>query len=386
MKDYRHLFPMAEKITYLDNSALVLKPISVIEAGNDFYTNYSISPRTADSRLGIEVNQKIEETRAMTADLIDGYPEEIIFTSGTTESLNLFAQMSQQFLKEDDEILISSYNHSSNIIPWIEVAKNTKSKIIYSENILEDINSKTKIVTLSQVTNNINQFFDMDAIYQKVQENGAILINDAAQAVAHEKITFENSDIIAFSANKLYGPTGLGVLAIKKELLQLLKPTKFGGGAVNEIIDSNQWTAKEGVKAFEPGTINIAAVWQFHAAIKFFTEIGLDYVQEKLSSIAKYLYDQLSKIQNVEIASKRGDFLTLFNIKGFNSQDIASYLGHKDIYVRAGTFCSKLIPYITQRSSFVRISLAIYNNKSDIDTLIKAIKEGLGGGFLDAIL
>lgn len=384
MKNYRKFFPMADKITYLDNSALVLKPISVIEAGNDFYNSFSISPRTIDSRLGIEVNQKIETTRAMVADLISGYAEEIIFTSGTTESLNLFAQMSQQFLKKDDEILISSYNHSSNIIPWIEAAKITCSKIVYSENLVEDINQKTKIVAFSQVTNNIDQKFDVDAIYKKVQEHGAILVNDAAQAIIHQEVTFDNCDVIAFSSNKLYGPTGLGVLAIKKELLQFINPTRFGGGAVSKISKkNNDWSVKKGVAAFEPGTPNIAAIWQFHEALVFFQEVGLEYTQEKLLSLANFLYDQLAKIQNIEIASQRGDFLVLFNIKGISAQDIASYLGHRDIYVRAGTFCSKLIDQVTKRDAYVRISLAIYNNKEDVNKLVDAIKKG--GDFLDFI-
>lgn len=380
MNKIRTKFPMADKVTYLDNSVLLLKPLEVIEAGTDYYTNFSVSPRSADSRLGVIVVQKISNVRNKVADLINGYPEEIIFTSGTTESLNIFAQMSEQFLKPNDEILLSSYNHSSNIVPWIEVAKKTQAKVIFSENILEDINPKTKVVSLSQLTNNINQHFDMDEIYQKVQENNSILVNDAAQAIVSEEVTFDNCDIIAFSSNKLYGPTGLGVLAIKKELLEFLKPTKFGGGATYKVNDGDNWQSHEGIQSYEPGTPNIAAIWQLDKAIDFYNDLTLEITQKLLKELANYLFDELIKLENVEIASQRGDSVFLFNVKNINSQDVTSYLGHKDIYVRSGTFCSPLIQQVTKRNSYIRISLAVYNNKKDIDTLIEAIKNG--GDFL----
>ncbi|MGY6171998.1 aminotransferase class V-fold PLP-dependent enzyme [Candidatus Mycoplasma pogonae] len=383
MQQYRKFFPMLKKVTYLDNAALLMKPLSVIEAGTDYYTNYCISPRTSDSKLGVIVNQRIENTRAMIAEFVDAQPQEVIFTSGTTESLNLFAQMALQFLKPNDEILISAYNHSSNIIPWIEVAQKTDVKIIYSENIVNDITSKTKIVALSQITNNFNQNFDMKKINQLCQKNHCLVVNDAAQAVYYEKVSLKNSDVIAFSSNKLYGPTGLGFLVVKKNLLKKLEPTRFGGGSVSAIKNEYEWLKKNGIAAYEPGTPNVAAIWQMESALNFIKTIDYPMIQQYLKELANYLYDQLLTVKNIEIASQRGDSITMFNIKNITSQDVASYLGHKDIYVRAGTFCAKLIDHVTKRNSYVRVSLAIYNTKADIDILVNALKQG--GDFLEFI-
>lgn len=378
---YRHDFPMANKVTYLDNAALVLKPQSVIDAGVEYYSDFSISNRTSDSKMGILISNKIEDTRKQIALLIDASVDEVIYSSGTTESLNLFAKMISDSLTTNDEILLSFYNHSSNIIPWIEIAKKNQCTIKYSKNIIDDINNKTKIVALSQVTNNINQHFDLDQIFAQAKKYGAIVVNDAAQAISHQKVSLNNSDVICFSANKMYGPTGLGVLAIRKGLLNSISPAKFGGGAVNKIDLQNNWEAKMGVKAFEPGTLNIAGIWQFHAALNYFNNIGLQNIEQYLTNLAYYAYDQLSQVPNIEIRSTRGDFIILFNIKNFNAQDIASFLGHQDIYVRAGTFCAKMIDYIEEQKSYVRVSLAIYNNQDDIDKLVNTILKG--GDFLD---
>ncbi|UWD33901.1 aminotransferase class V-fold PLP-dependent enzyme [Mesomycoplasma molare] len=377
---FKKMFPMLENIVYLDSAALAQKPLSVIEAGVEFYSKFSISTRTSDSKIGILVQQKVDLVREKIAKLIDAKSDEIIFSSGTTESINFFSLMAKQFLKEDDEILLSYYNHSSNIVPWMQIAKELKLKIVFSKNILKDINEKTKLICYSQVTNNLNQNFNSDEIYKKAKENNAIVLNDAAQAIAHEKVTFKNSDVVVFSANKMYGPTGLGVLAIKNKILKNINPVFFGGGAVEKIESSNDWVSKKGVSAFEPGTPNLAAIWQFEKSIDLINEIKIENIHELNLELSKYLYDQLLTIKDIKIASKRGDFITLFNIKNYASQDIASYLGHKDIYVRSGNFCSKLIPLVEDENDYVRVSLAFYNDKSDIDKLIQALKEG--GDFL----
>ncbi|MGZ9428848.1 aminotransferase class V-fold PLP-dependent enzyme [Mycoplasma sp. 1012] len=383
MNNYKKLFPMLSKITYFDNAALSQKPLSVIEAGVDFYSNYSISTRTSDSKIGIQVLKKVETVRKKIAKLIDAKKYEIIFTSGTTESINVFALMSKQFLKANDEILLSFYNHSSNIVPWIEIAKELNLKVKYSKNLLEDINKNTKIICYSQVTNNINQNFNSTEIYKKAKEVKAIVFNDAAQAIAHDKVSFKNSDIVVFSANKMYGPTGLGVLAIKSKILNKINPVIFGGGAVEKIDKSNNWTRKSGISAFEPGTMNLAAIWQLDKAIDLINEVSIEKIHNLNLEVANYLYDQLSTIEGINISSKRGDFITLFNIKQYAPQDIASYLGHKDIYVRSGNFCSKLLSEVENENNYVRISVAFYNDKTDVDKLVQALKEG--GDFLSFI-
>ncbi|WP_033160905.1 aminotransferase class V-fold PLP-dependent enzyme [[Mycoplasma] collis] len=382
-KNYRNLFPMLKKITYLDNAALMQKPSSVIKAGVEFYENFSISNRTIDSRLGLRIAKKINDVRQKIADLVDSSSDEVIFNSGTTQALNNFSQMIEPFIEENDEIIISYYNHSSNIIPWIEIAKKKKAKIIYSETIIEDINEKTKIICYSQVTNNFNKKIDLKFLYKKAKQFNAILVNDAAQAISSEKVSLKLCDVIAFSANKMYGPTGLGFLIIKKNLLKKLKPNIFGGGSVEKIVDlnNNLWNKKNSIEQYEPGTLNLAAIWQFEYSLDLLKEITLKKIKEKATKVAEYLYDKLLKIDDLIIHSNRGDLITLFTMKNSSAQDIASYLGHKDIYVRSGTFCSKLIPFIKNEQNYVRVSIAFYNNKKDIDTLIKALKEG--GNFFE---
>ncbi|MBN3534685.1 aminotransferase class V-fold PLP-dependent enzyme [Mycoplasma procyoni] len=383
MEKYRQMFPMLNKVVYLDNAALAQKPLSVIKAGEEFYSDFAISTRTSDSRLGIAVLEKIDLVREKTARLLGADKNEIIFSAGTTDSLNLFSKMAKQFLKQGDQIIIAYHNHSSNVVPWIEIAKEIGVEVVYSLDLVSDINSKTKIVAYSQVTNNLNQNYDNDLIYKKAKEVGAIVVNDAAQAISHEKVSFANSDVIAFSTNKLFGPTGLGVLAIKKEILDTLKPVVFGGGSIEKMTDDMQWISKKGISAFEPGTPNIAAIWQFEKTLDLINEITIEKIQAQNTEISVYLYDRLQEIEGMYIHSKRGDFITLFRIKNYAPQDVASYLGHKDIYVRSGNFCSKLTPFVEKESDFVRVSIAFYNNKEDIDKLIEALKEG--GDFLGFI-
>ncbi|TDU96790.1 cysteine desulfurase/selenocysteine lyase [Metamycoplasma hyosynoviae] len=388
MKNWKIKFPMFKNnknIVYFDNSALTFKPYSVIEKGNEFYEKYSISTRTANSILGIKVIQEIEETRKNVSSFINGQDGQIIFTSGTTESLNLIVKMLSSIIKEG-KILLSKFNHSSNIVPFIENFKTSKKVLIdYFEDendLIEKIKSDTiSIVSLSQMTNNYNVKYDLENIYKYCKTKNIILINDAAQAIAHEKVSLENCDVIAFSANKMYGPTGVGVLAIKNNLFEKLEPTKWGGGQVHNI-DYCTWISNTNISKFEPGTHNICGILQLNEAIKFVQEIGYEEIQSVEKEVANYLYDKLSGLKNIEIKSNHGDIITLFNVKNIPSQDIASYLGHKNIYVRSGLFCAQMTTKIDNfENSYVRVSLSFYNNFKDVDTFINALKEG--GEFID---
>ncbi|VEU70220.1 aminotransferase class V-fold PLP-dependent enzyme [Mycoplasmopsis glycophila] len=372
----RKHFPILKKITYFDSAALVLKPKSAIDANTDFYLNQSISTRTSDTPLGNIVYQTLERTREKTAKLIDASPEEVIFTSGTTESLNNFALMSKKILKKNDVILLSTYNHSSNIIPWIEVAKEVGAKIKYSENLLEDITPKTKIIAFAQETNNFNHKEEVSKIIKKAHKLGALVVSDAAQAIVHEKVSLTSFDVIVFSANKFYGPTGFGVLAIKKELLKKLSPAKFGGGSITEVDKNSNWGLKDTIAAFEPGTPNLAGFFMFEKAIDFFNTIGYDKTQKVLTKLSNYLHEKLLKLDNIDVLSQKGDYIALINVKNINSQDVATYLGSKNIYTRAGILCAPYLRNIRSEKSYLRISLGIYNNFDDIDKLIEVLKNG----------
>ncbi|QJB71290.1 aminotransferase class V-fold PLP-dependent enzyme [Mycoplasma sp. 1654_15] len=383
MKTYRKYFPILKNITYLDSAALVQKPKSVIDAGVEFYTKFAVNSHSRNSKLGLINEEKIEIVRQKTAKLINSQTEEITFTSGTTESINLFVLMYKNFIKKNDEILLSSYNHTSNLIPWFNLAKEKKAKIVLSENIEKDINPKTKIISFSQKTNNINVEINIKKIKKLALKNKAIVVNDATQAINSQEVDFDDFDVVAFSSNKTYGPTGLGVLAIKKKLLNKLKPIKTGGGTVSTIVDETNWTYYENVNKFEAGTLNLAAIWEFEKSLDLIEEVGIKKINLQLKKISNYLYDELSKIKDIKIYGQRGDSILLFNIKNVPAQDISSYLGHNNIFVRSGTFCAPLISNILKEDSFVRVSLAFYNNKKDIDVLIKYLKNY--EGFLDFV-
>ncbi|VEU75988.1 aminotransferase class V-fold PLP-dependent enzyme [Mycoplasmopsis columboralis] len=373
---YKNDFPAAQKVIYFDSAALVLKPQVAIDAIANFYSNISISSRTADTPLGNLVNLTIANVRKKVANLLDAKEHEVIFTSGTTESLNYIANMFEQLLDSEDEILLSAYNHSSNMIPWIELAKKIGCKIKIEEEIESHINKKTKVIAFAQETNNFAQSYNMNIIYQKAKQVGAYVINDAAQSISHQKASLKTADVIAFSCNKFYGPTGMGVLAIEESLLKKLKPTKFGGGSVSEISSPNKWTIRDTIAKFEPGTPDLAGFFMFDKSLDYFLEIGYEKTQETLKKLSMYLHEQLKTLDNIEVHSNSGDYIALINVKNINSQDVATYLGTKNIYTIAGIFCAHYLRNIKSTYSYLRISLGIYNTKEDIDTLIYHLKNG----------
>ncbi|TPI01138.1 aminotransferase class V-fold PLP-dependent enzyme [Mycoplasma struthionis] len=387
MNEYKKMFPMFinnKDIVYFDNAALGFKPYEVLQAGFDFYEKFSISTRTADSKLGIFIASQLANIRKNIANFVDANENELIFSSGTTESLNLIASMLSETINEG-EIILSYYNHSSNIVPFLEQFKNKNIKFIYTKNneeVLNNINKNTKIVALPQKSNTFEVDFDFDKIYKKCKENNAILINDAAQAVVHEKVSLKNSDVIAFSANKIYGPTGIGALVIKEELINKLLPKKWGGGQVQDIYGSCHWDSKPSIIRFEPGTQNFAGIFQFNAAIEFVKKLTYKKINELENEIYDYLILKLKELSNVEIDKKSSNRIVLFNLKNIPSQDVASYLGHQNIYVRSGVFCAHKFKELPEHNkSYIRVSISFYNDKEDVDILINTLKK-MGDDYL----
>lgn len=378
-------FELLKEYTYLDTGAAALKPQKVIDATIDFYQNYPVNPHSPDSPVGVKITQIVKETRALIAKLVDAKSDEVIFTSGSTDSLNRVALMLKAILKPNDEVLISPTNHSSAIVPFLEVALEKKAKVVVAnENILEQINPNTKLVIVAQQSNVANLIpIDMPKIYAKAQKNQAFVINDAAQAIVHGKVTLKNADVLNFSSNKLYGPTGSGALIIKESLLKLLKPATFGGGAVSVIENDFSWKGKGGIGDFEAGTLNTAGIVGLKAAIEYFLDQDLPQLFAKEKKLALYAYDQLSKVKDITIYSQRGDTNLLFNIASHNAQDIVSFLGHKKIILRAGSHCAHLFPTMIKQKSSVRMSIGGYNIIEDIDKLILALKNG--GDFIEFI-
>ncbi|VEU67937.1 aminotransferase class V-fold PLP-dependent enzyme [Mycoplasmopsis pulmonis] len=383
-KKIRAQFPMTKQnIIYFDSAAASFKHKNVIQSGNDYYKNYGISNRSSDSLIGLKVEEKIRQTREIIADFLNANNDEIIFTSGTTDSINKVSKMLLDVLEDGDEILLSTLNHSSNVLPWIELKKYRKIEVKFSSNLYSDINEKTKIVSYSQESNNFDFEEDLNKIYKHAKEYGALVINDAAQAIAHQKVSFDFCDVIAFSANKLFGPTGVGILAVKKEILDTLKPTHLGGGSVVKINFDGSFVLQNGVEKFESGTLNIAGIIQLKEAFIFIQKVGIENIFNRIKELSNYLYTKLNEIENIEIFNKKGSSLYLFNIKNINAQDIVHYLGTKNIILRSGVFCSYLSTIDKNVKSSARVSLGIYNSFEEIDKLVDELKNG--GDFLDWI-
>ncbi len=377
-KDFKFL----EDVIYLDSSAGALKPQQVIDAGINFYENYAINPHSVDSKKGVWLSQKIKEVRELTAKFSNAEYDEIIFTSGTTDGLNQIADMLVTKLKKDDEIIVTSLNHAANVIVWIELAKKTGAKLVWSETILDAITDKTKLIALAEINNTIEVERDMENIYSIAHEKNILVVNDAAQCVSHKQVNSKWADFTVYSSNKLYGPTGLGVLIMSTKLQKELPLVRFGGGA-NATFSKTDWIPHNGFAAREPGTPNTAALLMHGAAIEYINEIGMDNIIKHENEIAEYAYDQIATIKDVKFASKRGDKNIIFNIGKMNSQDIVSYLGHRGILLRAGQHCVRLIQEATGEPSWMRASIGLYTEKSDFDRMVEEIKNG--GDFLDFI-
>lgn len=366
-------FPLLKNAVYLDSGAGVLKPVQVVNAMSDFYLKNPINPHNIDSKLGHLVHTTIIETRKKIAKLISCGQEEVIFTSGTTDSLNKFAKMYEPFIESGDEILLSPYNHSSNIVPWLELAKRKGAKVVYNLELIDGITSKTKIIAYAQMNNTLLKDIDAKALFERAREVNAIVVNDAAQAIVHATVDMTYCDVVAFSGNKLYGPTGIGVLAIREEILKNLKPQDFGGGATSSINFDGWKPTGDPIANLEPGTLNTAGIIGLGAAIDYLWSIPN--LEEYETELAMYAHDKLSKDSRVKIFSKRGDVNIMFNVEGVHSQDVVSYLGARNIIMRSGLHCAQMICTIGTYNSSIRMSLAFYNNQSDIDAAVDLIKD-----------
>lgn len=373
----RFEFPLLEKTVFLDSGAGTLKPLPVIEEVVKYYRDYPINLHSIDSKLGSLVYEKFTDARKTVADLVDADVEEVIFTSGTTDGLNRVARMFEAFTKSGDNIVISSYNHSSNSAVWIEMARRTGATVIISDDLIKDINEKTKVVAYAQVNNTINTHTNPDEIFEKAASVGAVLVNDAAQAINSEKVSLENSDVITISGTKIYGPTGVGALIIRKPLLDLLTPSTSGGGAVAKYTEK-EITWKDSISKFEAGSLNVAGILGMAAGIKYMLEYD-DFDRKK--DLSEYAFNKLNELGNIEFLSQPRDGNVIFRVKGHSSQDVVSYLGHRDIILRAGRHCALYLFDKLNIDDSIRMSFGLYNNTDDIDKAVEAIKNG--GDFLD---
>ena len=376
-------------IIYFDNGATTLKPKILGEAISDYYDNYSSNAHRGDYALSIKASQKYEETRCLVKDLINAKKcEEIAFTSGTTDSINkiVFGYFAN-VLREGDEVLLTMSEHASNLLPWFELADKLKLKIKYIEldenhevlleNVEKAITDKTKVISIAHISNVVGDVRPIKEINKLAHKKGILVLVDGAQSVPHLKIDVQDLDIdfLTFSAHKMCGPTGVGVLYGKEELLNDIKPIIFGGGMNADFNHDGDRIYKTMPDRLEAGTPNVAGVIGFGYIIKYLMDIGFDNIHRYELELKDYLVKRLKEIKEVTIYnghSKSG--IVTINYDGIFPQDLSIYLDKYNICTRAGNHCAKILKEEIHIKNTCRISLYFYNNKAEIDKLIDVLK------------
>ena len=380
---------LANNVVYFDNGATTLKPKCVKEAICKYYTEYTANAHRGDYKNSAIVDSLYEGTREKVKNFINAKEaSEIVFTSGTTNGMNMIVSgFFRNYLKKDDEVLITLSEHASNIIPWFILQKKIGIKVKYIplneqhevtvENFKNSITDKTKVVSLAYVTNVIGDERPIKEISKIAHDNNIFVVVDAAQGAPHKKIDVQDDDIdfMAFSGHKMYGPTGIGVLYAKFDLLDKITPMNYGGGMNAMFTKDGYVELREIPTRLEGGTPNIEGVLGLSEAISYLENIGMNNINAYEKDLRKYLINELDKIHFIEVYNKNNDTnIVAFNIKGVFAQDAAIYLDKYNICVRAGNHCAKMLDNVFNVSNTVRISLSFYNTKEEIDLLINVLK------------
>ena len=387
-------FPILKnnKICYLDSGATTQKPKEVLEAIQKFYEKYNANPHRGAYSLSIEATNIYEETRKKIAKFINAkHSEEILFSKNASESLNLIAySYGLENLKENDEVVLSIMEHHSNLVPWQYVTKKTKSKLEYlyiddnyeitSEEIKKKITEKTKIVSITHVSNVLGTINPIKEIIDYAHSKGAIVIVDAAQSIPHMKIDVQelDADFLVFSGHKMLAPLGIGVLYGKKEILNKMQPFIMGGDMI-EYVYEQETTFAPLPNKFEAGTQNVEGVVGLGAAIDYIEKIGYDQIHQIEQEVLDYAMEKLSELKYLTIyATKNKEKHTSvisFNIKGVHPHDIATILDTQNVCIRAGNHCAQPLMRYLGIDSTCRASFYIYNTKEDVDMLVKALEK-----------
>lgn len=377
---------MLEKsLIYFDNAATTFKPNQVINSVIDYYSNYTANAHRGDYDISYEVDTKYEGVRKKVKEFINAKKdEEIVFTSGTTQSLNMIVNgFFKDYLNDGDEVLLTKAEHASNILPWFNIEKEIKIKyieldneLVTLDNVIKSITPNTKVISLAHITNVIGDERPIKEITDYAHKHNILVVLDAAQSAPHVKIDVENLgvDFMGFSGHKMCGPTGIGVLYGKYELLNKLNPQNVGGGMNNDFESNMTYRYKELPYRLEAGTPNIEGVIGLGSAIDYINSIGINNIENYVSNLRSYAIDKLSKLKNIDIYNKDIKSSTIiFNVRGVHSQDTSTYLNKHGICVRAGNHCAKILKDEIGVTNTCRISLYFYNTKEDIDKLVEVL-------------
>ncbi len=394
--EIRKLFPIldqevnGEPLVYLDSAATSQKPAVVIEAIEKYYREYNSNVHRGVHTLGTKATDAYEGAREKVRKFINATStEEVIFTKGTTASLNIVARSyGLANLQQGDEIAITYMEHHSNIIPWQQVAKQTGAILKYIplqedgtislDDVRATVTNATKIVSVMQVSNVLGSINPVKDIAKIAHEHGAIMVVDGAQSTPHMKVDVQDldCDFFAFSGHKMVGPTGIGVLYGKKELLEKMEPVEFGGEMI-DFVGLYESTWKELPWKFEGGTPIIAGAVGLGAAIDFLEEVGLDHIERHEHNLAAYAMEKMSTVEGITIygpkdAEKRAGVIT-FNLDDVHPHDVATVLDADGIAVRAGHHCAQPLMKWLHVSATARASFYVYNTEEDIDKLVSSL-------------
>jgi cysteine desulfurase / selenocysteine lyase len=394
----RNDFPIFKKkingkeLVYLDNASTTQKPYSVIDSITDFYTNYNSNIHRAVYQLAEEATELYEQSRKKIANFINACPEEIVFTRNTTESINLIAHSwARSNLKKDDGIVITELEHHSNIVPWQILCQEIGTRLEYVgidengfldlEQMIELISSKkVKLVSLSHMSNVLGTIVPIERIIKIAHEHGIPVIVDGAQSVPHMPVNVKNMDcdFLVFSAHKMLGPTGVGVLYAKKEFLEKMRPFMGGGDMIKEVFKFHT-NYNEVPYKFEAGTPNIADVVGFGAAIDYLEKIGMENIRRHEISLTEYALDSILSLKYVTVYGPRdpkyrGGVIS-FNIADIHPHDLATIMNDHGIAIRSGHHCAQVLMQRLDVPATSRASFYIYNTKEEIDKFVNAIKE-----------
>ena len=386
-----------KRLVYLDSGATSQKPQVVIDAEMDFYSKHNAAAHRGAHQLAEEATELFEASRQTVAAFIGAKSEEIVFTKSATESLNLLAYSfsnadpgSKFAIGPEHSIVVSEMEHHANLIPWQQLAKRSGAELkwfsVTSDGRLDESNidalitSKTKIVAITQQSNVLGTINNLDRIIKKAHNVGAIVIVDACQSVPHipVDVTKLGADFLAFSGHKVLGPTGVGVLWGRYDLLNALPPFLFGGSMIENVTMTDA-TWAEAPRKFEAGVPNMAQVVGLAAGVKYLQAIGVEEVHKHEKTLTSYLLAELQKIEGVNVVgptdvSLRGGTVS-FTVSGIHPHDLGQYLDSAGIAVRTGHHCAWPLTRALGVAATTRASLYLYNDNSDIDALINGVKE-----------